>query len=102
MLEQSVTFVKSFLAYAGRQAWAAAALVLAAAALEGIGILLVVPFLELYSGTPQSAPALRAAKILAGLGLSSSQGQLLAALALLLALLAVRSAIIWARDVKLA
>jgi hypothetical protein len=45
VLEHSVTFVKSFLAYAGRQAWVAATLVLAAAALEGIGILLVVPFL---------------------------------------------------------
>jgi len=101
VLEQSLAFVKSFLAYAGRQAWTTAALVLAAAALEGSGILLVVPFLELYSGAPQSGLALRAAKILAGLGLSSPQGQLLAALAVFLTLLLLRSGVVWARDVKI-
>ena len=101
MLELFVTFARSFLSFAGSRAAAAAGLVLAGALLEGIGILLIVPFLELYSGAPQSQLAVNTANFLDGLGLKSPQAQLLAALAVFFVLLLVRSAIVWARDTRL-
>ena len=48
MLELFVTFARSFLSFAGSRAAAAAGFVLAGALLEGIGILLIVPFREHY------------------------------------------------------
>lgn len=101
MLRQSVAFATCFVAFAGRAGAAAAGLVLACALLEGFGILLIVPFLELYSGPPQSRYAFLAAEVMGALGLTSPRPQLLVALATFLALLILRSLLVWARDVRL-
>jgi ATP-binding cassette subfamily C protein len=79
----------------------AAGLVLAAAVLEGAGILLLVPFLELFSGAARSGLATMAADAMGWLGLNSPKTQLLAALFLFLGLLVVRGVVTWARDVSL-
>ena len=50
----SIAFAKSFFSFAGARALIATGLVLAAAALEGVGFLIIVPFLQLFSGPPQT------------------------------------------------
>lgn len=101
MLEQSKAFARSFYSFAGRRAVIAGGLVLAAGALEGIGILSLIPLLELVLGSPQSDLATIAIEAMKWLGLRSLQAQLFAAMALFLALLVLRSLAVWNRDVRL-
>ncbi|WP_179640773.1 ATP-binding cassette domain-containing protein [Sphingomonas guangdongensis] len=91
-------FARALLASAGPRARTAAALVAAGAVLEGVGLVVLVPILALIvSGGNE---AVRAA--LAGVGLSSQSGQLALLLAAFVALMALRSLVLHARDVTLA
>ena len=72
-----------------------------AAMLEGIGILFLVPFLEIFAGASASKIAQIANGFMQSIGLVSPKTQLIAALAWFLLLLCLRSLIIWARDTTL-
>lgn len=55
MLQKSIIYARSFFSFAGARIYVALALVLTAAMLEGIGILFIVPFLELSSAHTKGA-----------------------------------------------
>ncbi|MDH3740904.1 MAG: ABC transporter ATP-binding protein/permease [Hyphomicrobiales bacterium] len=102
MIAQSSEFSRSFFAYAGRRAPAVIGLVLAAAVLEGVGILLLVPFLELLTGPPLSDATRAASWVLQSLGLATPRAQLVAGLGAFFVLLVLRGVVMRARDVRLA
>ncbi len=101
MLESSRAFARSFYAFAGSRSVVAGGLVLAAAVLEGIGILSLVPLLELVLNSPQSGFASTAIETMQSIGLGSTHEQLIAATTLFLALFVLRGLAIWNRDVRL-
>jgi ATP-binding cassette subfamily C protein len=101
MLEPAKDFALSFFAFAGRKAVVAIVLILASAVLEGIGVLFLLPFLELVSGTAPKGSVATATKLMASFGLKSTSAQLIGVLAVFLVLLSFRNVVIWARDVRL-
>ena len=101
MLKDSLGFFRSLKSFAGAQAYIALTLVLAAALLEGIGILLIVPFLELLTDAPQSSFAAKVSETLQAFNIKTPQAQLVTALASFLVILVIRNLVIWARDIRL-
>lgn len=100
----AIRFVGDFLAHIGNRRFAAAALLLLGAVLEGVGLLLLLPLLGMVLGTGAGHPWLDAAT--ARLASFAPDGSLFWQLAILLALfgllLAVRAVVILAREVLLA
>ncbi|WP_423605575.1 ATP-binding cassette domain-containing protein [Sphingomonas sp. MS122] len=88
----------AFAAHGGRGGLAAAGLVAAAAALDGVGILMLVPILGLVVGADRG----RAAAILNELGATSPVVQLALLVGLFLAIMLFRAAVSYGRDMALA
>lgn len=88
----------AFAGFAGRRGLSAAALVAGAAALDGVGILLLVPMLNLVVGSGRGDLA----AWLTGIGLVSPVSQLALLVALFLAIALLRAALGYARDLTLA
>lgn len=86
----------AFAAHAGRRGIGAAALVAGAAALDGAGILLLVPILNIVVGEGQMAARLTA------IGAATPFAQLALLVALFLAVALLRAAVTYARDIALA
>jgi ATP-binding cassette subfamily C protein len=101
MMRRSIAFARSFAGYAGLRAATAFAFVLAGAALEGIGILLLIPVLDLVIGQPAPSESGLLQRAATWLGLEQKTDQLVVALAGFLLLLALRGWMIWARDIRL-
>lgn len=89
---------RAFAGYAQGMGLRAAVLAIAAAALDGAGILLLVPMLSLVVGTGHRDVS----AFLAGLGAASPIGQLTLLVALFLALSLLRATLTYARDIMLA
>jgi ATP-binding cassette, subfamily C, bacterial len=101
MLRRSIVFARSFAGFAGRRAVTAFVLVLVCAALEGVGIVLLVPVLDLVIGhSSKSAPGFLSHAVVR-LNLDSASQQLLAVLVCFIALIALRGLLLWARDIRL-
>jgi ABC-type multidrug transport system fused ATPase/permease subunit len=88
----------AFAGFAGRRGLGAAALVAGAATLDGAGILLLVPMLNLVVGSGRGDLA----AWLTGIGLVSPVSQLALLVVLFLAIALLRAALIYARDLTLA
>lgn len=88
----------AFAAYAGRRGIGAAALVAGAAALDGAGILLLVPMLDIVVGGERSEIAAR----LGAIGAATPFAQLALLVAFFLAVALLRTAVTYARDIALA
>lgn len=88
----------AFAGFAGRGGLGAAALVAGAAALDGAGILLLVPMLNLVVGSGRGDLA----AWLTGIGFISPVSQLALLVALFLAIALLRAALVYARDLTLA
>lgn len=91
-------FAGAIVAHAGRRGVRALSLVVAGALVEGIGIVLLVPILELVVATDASIVS----RALAGAGVSERTAQLAVLLGGFVAAMAVRSLVLHARDVMLA
>lgn len=101
MLRDWSDYFRSFLGYAGMRAPILAGLVLAAAVLEGVGLLALLPFLELFAGEAETGLSRRAIGALEALGLTTRPGQIVAILALFLVLVAARNLVGWVRDMRM-
>ncbi|HEY0302494.1 MAG TPA: hypothetical protein VGC36_14210, partial [Rhizomicrobium sp.] len=97
-------FLREFSGYAGRRGLLAAALVALGAALEGVGLVLIVPLLGIVIGSQPQGGRLDdlATALFQGLGIGSPFGQLALLLALFSALMTVRAVILFWRDVTVA
>ena len=95
-------YVRSFLAFASGRLASTAVLILLAAVLEGVGVLAILPFLELFAGTEQSGLTKHFVEGLNYLGLETLQQQFVAILIGFLALVALRNLVVWARTLRLA
>jgi len=102
MIGQFLHYASSFLEYAGRRAFAAFALVFAGALVEGIGLLMLLPFLELFAGTGRSDLSARIVGALRDIGVVSAEGQLLLALGVFLAVFIARNMLLWLRETYVA
>lgn len=94
--------LRVFRDYAGSRLWGTAALVFAAAILEGVGVLLLVPLISLVLGDAEGTVAAgRAGEIAAGifsaLGVQSKEGQLALGLGVFLAVVGLRAIVDLAR-----
>ncbi len=89
------------MSFANAKAYTALALVLAAALLEGIGILLIVPFLELLTDAPSSPITGKISNVMQNIHIETPQAQLVTALFIFLIILIIRNLVIWARDIRL-
>lgn len=101
MVRGMISYGRAFLTYAGGRALSALALVLAGAGLEGIGLLVLIPFLEVVTGMQSEGRLGQTADVLTALGLTGRSEQLAAILAAFFALVVLRSLVVWARDVRL-
>jgi ABC-type multidrug transport system fused ATPase/permease subunit len=96
-----LNYVRSFLRFAGKRMWGALALLFVGAALEGVGILAILPFIMiLFDGasTPLGAELL---SWMEAFGLVTRPARFAALMALFLVLLAARGVVGWLRDVAL-
>ncbi|MET0272180.1 MAG: hypothetical protein ABW360_04245, partial [Phenylobacterium sp.] len=96
-------FAQAFLAYGGRRVGAAAGLVVLGGVLENVGLLLLIPILNLVTGADRGGrlqaaldPLFRAA------GAASAPERLTLLLAVFVGLMLLRAAVLYARDVRLA
>ncbi|MDO9411061.1 MAG: ABC transporter ATP-binding protein [Pseudolabrys sp.] len=96
-------FLRDFVAYAGRKGVLAAALVAAAATLEGLSLVLIVPLLGIVIGS-QTGGRLEntATALLARLGIERPFAQLALLLTMFSLLMILRALVIAARDVRVA
>ncbi len=96
-------FLRAFLGYAGNRGTAAAAYVAAAAVVEGLGLILIVPLLGIVIGTPHGGrlDSVAGASFNA-LGLERPFAQLALLLGVFSVLMIVRAMVIAARDVRVA
>ncbi|MEO1027940.1 MAG: ABC transporter transmembrane domain-containing protein [Pseudomonadota bacterium] len=99
MFEQAKKYLVSFASYGGRRLVLAAILVFSAALLEGVGILLLVPVLEVFSGTESSGVLAAVDQVFAQFSIDSDFAKLVFVLIAFLALLVLRNVIVWRRDI---
>jgi ATP-binding cassette subfamily C protein len=92
--------LKDYRRYSGAQLWALLALMLVASLAEGLGILMLVPLATIAIGGAAAPGALGGLADFAS-GISAEQ-RFLTALALFVAAMAVRSALVYVRDLQLA
>lgn len=102
LFEQAKNYLSSFAQFGGRQLWFAALLVLSAALLEGVGILFLVPVVDLFAGAETSGLLAYADQVFERLSITSDGAKLILILGLFLLLLVGRNLIVWRRDIKLA
>ena len=102
MTGQFFHYASSFFAYAGRRAYVAFGLVFTGALVEGIGLLMLLPFLELFAGTGQSDFSTRIVGALHDIGVASLEGQLLLALGAFAVVFIARNMLLWRRDTYVA
>lgn len=102
MTGQFFHYASSFFAYAGRRAYVAFGLVFTGALVEGVGLLMLLPVLELFAGTSGSDVSARIVNALRNIGVVSAEGQLLLALGVFLVLFIARNMLLWRRDTYVA
>ncbi len=98
MLTLFPAYVRSFVGYAQGRLTRAFLLVALAALLEGIGLLAILPFLELFFDQQQSGVTQIVASILVSAGAADRQSQIVAILAGFLGLVALRNLVVWVRN----
>ena len=101
MIKQFHDYATSFLNYAGRRAAFAFGFVFAGGLLEGVGLLFLVPFLELFAGSGRSSISLKISNIMESFGVTTKESQLLVALGGFLVLLFLRNINGWLRDTRI-
>jgi len=89
----------AFLAWAGRRAWIAFGLMLAGAALEGAGLILLVPLIGVALSDEASALSPALDRAFAALGAEDQDARLLWMLGAFLALIMLRQVVIFRREV---
>ena len=94
-------YLRSVRAHGGRRLFAAAALVLAGALLEGVGILAILPFAAILTGSIDNDPARMALGWLDAVGLDTTFERAAALVAGFILVLALRNLAIWRRDTYL-
>lgn len=94
-------YARAFLGFARWRVALALALVIAGAALEGIGIVFVIPFLALFAGALPGGIAGKILERFEAMGLTGRTEQLLAILSIFVVLLVLRNIIGLARDMLL-
>ncbi|MBI1203317.1 MAG: ATP-binding cassette domain-containing protein [Rhodopseudomonas sp.] len=94
-------FLRDFAAYAGRRGWTSGFLVILGAAVEGLGLVLIVPLLGIVIGSAAAPGRLETVvkSAFAAMGLERPVGQLVLLLALFGVLMALRAIVIIKRDV---
>lgn len=102
MFQQTKQYYSSFLSFGGRRLALAAVLVFAAALLEGVGILVLVPILEVFSGSDSTGVMKYVDGFFSSLSITSDMMKLVLVLGAFITLLIVRNLIVWRRDVTLA
>ena len=100
-LRQAARFAADVRRAAGRDLLRAALLVLAGALVEGIGIIAILPFASVITGTADNDVARQTLRAMTNAGLASEQSRGLALALLFLGLLALRSWVVWHRDITL-
>ncbi|MDO8875811.1 MAG: ABC transporter ATP-binding protein [Pseudolabrys sp.] len=102
--DQLRRFLREFGSFAGRKGLAAAVLVAAAALVEGLGLVLIVPLLGIVIGAQASGGRLDTAakSLFARFGIERPFGQLALLLGIFCLLMVVRALVIAARDVRVA
>ena len=100
----TIAFLRSYARYAGRKAYAAAALVVAGALLEGLGLALIVPLLGVIFGAAKTGGRFyrMAQEVFDFFGLATPLARLALLLGLFAFVMIVRAVVILARDVTLA
>jgi len=101
MIKQFFDYALSFLRFAGRRGLFAFSLVFIGGLLEGVGLLMLVPFLELFSGGERSVVSIRITDMLQNFGIVTRESQLLIALGGFLIILMARNFIGWLRDTRI-
>jgi ATP-binding cassette, subfamily C, bacterial len=102
MVKLALDFARSFLGFGRSRVLLAAVLVLATAVLDGLGILLLVPVLDMVMGQPQTDLAREISRAAAAAGLTQPAHLFMASVGGFLFLLALRGLLIWFRDVRIA
>lgn len=99
-------YVRSFLSYAGWRAALIAALMLAGALLEGIGIILLIPFITLLvspnvgvGAQAESTIEQIASRVFATFGLEEATHQISGVLVIFVGLAVLRGVVLWRRDI---
>lgn len=102
MIGNFSAYTSSLFGFVGKRAVVTTILVFFAALLEGVGILVLVPFLDLISGAELTGFARNVQNIAIDLGFSSRETQLSLVVGCLVVLIVTRSIVVWARDVNVA
>lgn len=102
MISTFPRYMRSFLQFAAGKVRAAAFLSFIGALTEGIGLLLLLPVLQLIGGETDAPWAARLKEILLAFGLETLPAQLTALLAGFVLLIALRNIVAWQRGVLLA
>lgn len=101
MLEKSLQYAKSFFGFGQRRAILVSGLVLITALLEGVGVLLLVPVLEVLSESDRTDFGDQLIALFERFDLVGLQSQLIFVLSVFLILLVLRNLLVWLRDVEM-
>lgn len=103
MLSSATPLLRDLASYAGRRGFNAVLFVLLGALVEGVGIVLLIPLLTVVIGTPSFAGALQgaSARLFVLVSAETRFTKLLVLVAIFVALLVARAAIVTLRDVAL-
>ncbi len=94
-------YFRSFFGYARGKLLGTTMIIVGAALLEGVGLLAILPFLEMFSGAEPSAVTRRLVDAMATLGITTQEQRIVAVLAGFLVLVALRNWLVWARSLRL-
>jgi len=98
MIRSFIDYARSFFDFAGKRATVAFVLVFVGALLDGFGLVMLLPFIEIFAGTNTSGFSVRVTEFFASLGIVSKSQQLITAMVGFLIILFLRNAIGWFRD----
>jgi len=101
LLSTFQAYFRSFVGFARRRLAITIVIVLAAALLEGIGLLAILPVLEIMTAGEQGALTGRLVELFNQFGLTTLRQQMLAFLLGFLVLVALRNLLVWKRNVLL-
>ena len=94
-------YFRSFFGYARGKLLGTSLIILGAAVLEGVGLLAILPFLEMFSGAEPSELTRRLVAAMAAVGIATQEQRVIAVLAGFLLLVALRNWLVWARTLRL-